>query len=93
MSVAQLEAREVAFEQAGGGGLWAEAWVRLRRNPGAIDPYKNQALKPEEYEAMGKLYEVRIHILRINYQGSVNGGQGAVSRRYIATFTKRISVK
>ena len=42
---------------------------------------------------MGKLYEVRIHILRINYQGSVNGGQGAVSRRYIATFTKRISVK
>ncbi len=36
MSVAQLEAREVSFEQAGGGGLWADAWLRLRRNPGAI---------------------------------------------------------
>src|ERR1043166_10055682 len=36
MSVAQLEAREVQFEQAGGGGLWADAWLRLRRNPGAI---------------------------------------------------------
>ena len=35
MSVAQLEAREVQFEQ-GGGGLWADAWLRLRRNPGAI---------------------------------------------------------
>ena len=69
-----------------------DMWYQ-RRNPGAIDPYKNQALKPEEYEAMGKLYEVRIHILRINYQGAVGGGQGAVSRRYIATFTKRISVK
>jgi peptide/nickel transport system permease protein len=36
MSVAELEAREVSFEQAGSGGLWADAWVRLRRNPGAI---------------------------------------------------------
>jgi peptide/nickel transport system permease protein len=36
MSVAQLEAREVQIEQAGGGGLWADAWLRLRRNPGAI---------------------------------------------------------
>jgi peptide/nickel transport system permease protein len=36
MSVAQLEVREVQIEQAGGGGLWADAWLRLRRNPGAI---------------------------------------------------------
>ena len=36
MSVAELEAREVSFEQSGGGGLWADAWLRLRRNPGAI---------------------------------------------------------
>jgi peptide/nickel transport system permease protein len=36
VSVAQLEAREVQFEQAGGGGLWGDAWLRLRRNPGAI---------------------------------------------------------
>jgi peptide/nickel transport system permease protein len=36
VSVAQLEAREVQLEQAGGGGLWADAWLRLRRNPGAI---------------------------------------------------------
>jgi ABC-type dipeptide/oligopeptide/nickel transport system permease subunit len=32
MSVAELEAREVQFE-AGGGGLWADAWRRLKRNP------------------------------------------------------------
>jgi hypothetical protein len=68
-----------------------------RRNPGAIDPYKNQALKPEEYESMMKLYEVRIHVLRIARQGQSGGGTttggGDVSRRYIATFTKRISVK
>jgi peptide/nickel transport system permease protein len=36
VSVAELEAREVSIEQAGGGGLWADAWLRLRRNPGAI---------------------------------------------------------
>src|ERR1044072_4049439 len=36
MSVAQLEAREVQFEQAGGGGLVGDAWLRLRRTPGAI---------------------------------------------------------
>ena len=36
MSVAELEAREVSFEQSGGGGLWTDAWLRLRRNPGAI---------------------------------------------------------
>jgi peptide/nickel transport system permease protein len=35
MTVAELEAREVSLEQ-GGGGLWSEAWRRLRRNPAAI---------------------------------------------------------
>jgi peptide/nickel transport system permease protein len=35
MSVAELEAREVSLE-ASSGGLWSEAWYRLRRNPGAI---------------------------------------------------------
>jgi peptide/nickel transport system permease protein len=35
MSVVELEAREVAIE-ASSGGLWSEAWSRLRRNPGAI---------------------------------------------------------
>jgi peptide/nickel transport system permease protein len=35
MSVVELEAREVSLE-APGGGLWSEAWYRLRRNPGAI---------------------------------------------------------
>jgi hypothetical protein len=73
-----------------------DMWYQ-RRNPGAIDPYKNVPLKPEEYEAMEKLYEVRIHVLRIVYQGasgsSTTSGTGQVSRRYIATFTKRISVK
>src|ERR687891_453327 len=34
MSVVELEAREVALEAPS--GLWREAWVRLRRNPGAI---------------------------------------------------------
>jgi peptide/nickel transport system permease protein len=34
VSVAELEAAELAFE--GGGGLWRDAWQRLRRNPGAI---------------------------------------------------------
>ena len=32
MSLAELEAREVAFEQPTG-GLWADAWRRLRGNP------------------------------------------------------------
>src|SRR5919109_1726412 len=36
MSVVELEAREVSLEGAAGGGLWSEAWYRLRRNPGAI---------------------------------------------------------
>jgi peptide/nickel transport system permease protein len=35
MSVAELEAREVQLE-APAGGLWREAWHRLRRNPAAI---------------------------------------------------------
>jgi peptide/nickel transport system permease protein len=35
MSIAQLEAREVQLE-APTGGLWREAWRRLRRNPAAI---------------------------------------------------------
>jgi len=69
-----------------------DMWYQ-RRNPGTIDPYKNQALKPEEYESMEKLYEVQIHVLRISHEGASGGGEGAVSRRYIATFTKRISVK
>jgi peptide/nickel transport system permease protein len=36
MSVVELETRDVSVEGAGGGGLWSEAWYRLRRNPGAI---------------------------------------------------------
>jgi ABC-type dipeptide/oligopeptide/nickel transport system permease subunit len=35
MSVAEIEAREIALEP-GGGGLWRDAWVRLRHNPGAL---------------------------------------------------------
>jgi len=35
MSVAELEAADVAFE-APAGGLWRDAWYRLQRNPGAI---------------------------------------------------------
>jgi peptide/nickel transport system permease protein len=35
MSVAELEAREVQLEAATG-GLWRDAWSRLRRNPAAI---------------------------------------------------------
>ncbi len=35
MSVSELEAVELALE-GGGGGLWKDAWQRLRRNPGAI---------------------------------------------------------
>ena len=36
MSVAELEASELALEAAPAGGLWRDAWFRLRRNPGAI---------------------------------------------------------
>ena len=35
MSIAELESREIQLE-AGGGGLWRDAWQRLRRNPGAL---------------------------------------------------------
>jgi len=35
MSVAELESREIEVE-APAGGLWSEAWSRLRRNPGAL---------------------------------------------------------
>ncbi|MEX2274140.1 MAG: ABC transporter permease [Actinomycetota bacterium] len=35
MSIAELEARELQLEP-GGGGLWSDAWRRLRANPGAI---------------------------------------------------------
>ena len=34
MSVAEIEAAEVAIEAPS--GLWSDAWLRLRRNPGAI---------------------------------------------------------
>jgi peptide/nickel transport system permease protein len=34
MSIAELEAAELSLESQG--GLWRDAWVRLRRNPGAI---------------------------------------------------------
>lgn len=70
-----------------------DMWYQ-RRNAGAIDPYRGVALKPDDYEAMEKLYEVRIHILRITHQGGTGGQvEGAVSRRYITTVTKRISVR
>jgi len=64
-----------------------------RRDPKAVDPIRGVVLKPDEYEAMAKLYEVHIHILRISHEGAVGGGEGAVYRRYITTFTKRIAVK
>ena len=35
MSVGAIEAREIQFESPTG-GLWSDAWRRLRRNPGAI---------------------------------------------------------
>ena len=35
MSVAEIEAREISLDP-GQGGLWRDAWRRLRRNPGAI---------------------------------------------------------
>jgi len=36
MSVAELESHEIRLEVGPAGGLWREAWKRLRRNPGAI---------------------------------------------------------
>jgi peptide/nickel transport system permease protein len=35
VSVVELESREIALEGAAG-GLWREAWARLRHNPGAL---------------------------------------------------------
>jgi peptide/nickel transport system permease protein len=35
MSIAEIEATELALD-APAGGLWSEAWQRLKRNPGAI---------------------------------------------------------
>ena len=35
MSIAEVEARELQLEEPTG-GLWSDAWKRLRRNPGAI---------------------------------------------------------
>ncbi len=35
MSLAEIEAREIGLEPAAG-GLWSDAWRRLRRNPGAL---------------------------------------------------------
>jgi peptide/nickel transport system permease protein len=35
VSVAEIEAREIGLE-AGGGGLWRDAWRRLRHNPAAM---------------------------------------------------------
>lgn len=69
-----------------------DMWYQ-RKNPGAIDPYRKIALKPDDYESMEKLYEIRIHILRIVNQGGANGLKGDVSRHYITTVTKRISVR
>jgi len=59
-----------------------------QRSKGSMDPYRKVVLKPDDYEAMEKLYEVRIHILRI-----ANPGRPDVSRHYITTVTKRISVR
>jgi type II secretory pathway pseudopilin PulG len=69
-----------------------DMWYQ-RKNPGAVDPYLKRPLMPDEYEAMVKLYEVRIHIMRISAQGTAGGGAGAVYRRYITSITKRISVR
>jgi hypothetical protein len=63
-----------------------DMWYQ-RRNPGAMDPFRNRVITPEEYEAMEKLYEVRIHILRV----STEAGSSTPYRRYITTFTKRIA--
>jgi len=69
-----------------------DMWYQ-RRNSGTIDPYRKVALKLEDYEAMEKLYEIRIHILRIANQGAANGQQGEVSRNYSTVVSNRISVR
>jgi type II secretory pathway pseudopilin PulG len=69
-----------------------DMWYQ-RKSGGAIDPYRNVAMKPDDYEAMEKLYEIRIHIMRITHQGGANGAEGVASRRYITTISKRLSVR
>jgi len=59
-----------------------------QRGKGAVDPFRKVVLKPDDYEAMERLYEVRIHILRI-----ANPGTRDVSRHYITTVTKQISFR
>jgi len=36
VSIAEIEAADVSYELGPSGGLWSDAWYRLRRNPGAI---------------------------------------------------------
>jgi peptide/nickel transport system permease protein len=36
VSIAEIEAADVSYELGPSGGLWGDAWYRLRRNPGAI---------------------------------------------------------
>ena len=36
MSIVELESAEIALEARGSGGLWSDAFRRLRRNPSAI---------------------------------------------------------
>jgi peptide/nickel transport system permease protein len=36
VSIVELESRDVQLELGPSGGLWSDAWRRLRRNPGAI---------------------------------------------------------
>ena len=55
MSIAQLEAREVAMEAPS--GLWREAWYRLRRNPGAIVGFSLVERKTK-YEKLRKCHFV-----------------------------------
>ncbi|HLY09103.1 MAG TPA: prepilin-type N-terminal cleavage/methylation domain-containing protein [Planctomycetota bacterium] len=59
-----------------------------QRSKGSMDPYRKVVLKLADYEAMEKLYEVRINILRI-----ANPGRPDVSRHYITSLTKRMSVR
>jgi len=59
-----------------------------QRGKGGVDPFRKVVLTPDDYEAMERLYEVRIHILRI-----ANPGTRDVSRHYITAVTKRISVR
>jgi prepilin-type N-terminal cleavage/methylation domain-containing protein len=59
-----------------------------QRSKGGVDPFRKVVLRPDDYEAMERLFEVRIHILRI-----ANPGRPDVSRHYITSVTKRISVR